>query len=502
MQARDRRFDGVFYVAVQSTGIYCRPICRVRIPMQRNCRFYALAAQAEQAGFRPCLKCRPERAPGAANIELSQSLAHAALAMLMQSGVSLHAVCARLGISARHLRRLFVREFALAPVQFLQTQRLLLAKQLLCDTALPVSEVAHASGFLSARRLYTLFAQRYRLSPQALRKHQAPVLRHEPELCLRLDFRPPFDWARVLQFFAARALPGIEHIELDPPSYRRSVRIPKDQSHVEGWLVLTPEPGHSSVQLRIASSLAPVLAVVLQRVRRVFDLDAEPQVIAAGLASAFAAAPQPIRTALQALPTPRLPGAFDAFELSVRAVLGQQITVAAARTLALRLVQRFGDSLGTNIVHAAPPKLTHHFPSAERLARASAEELGELGIIGQRARAILALAQWHSEGQWPDTLDPHALCARLRQLPGIGPWTAHYIAMRTLSWSDAWPEGDIVMLNRLGLPNTRAGRTLAQTWAQAAQPWRSYALLALWQCSDTQLNTPTSRRAPTKKATS
>ena len=471
LKARDARFDGRLFVGVTSTGIYCRPVCRVRTPRRENCRFFATPALAEAARFRPCLKCRPETAPGPAvpwsTMDASRTLALQA-AHWLDTRVgdgrppAIAALAERLGVSDRHLRRIFAAEHGVTPLQYLQTRRLLLAKQLLTDTPLPVTAVAHASGFLSLRRFNAAFATAYRMNPTALRQGPRPADADADGVVVRLALRPPYDHAALLRFLAARAVPGVEQV--DGTTVGRSVRAGVLHD-APGWLAARFDVHEPLVHLRFAAALAPASARVIASVRRWLDLDADPATIDAALAD------------LPGDPGQRLPGSVDAFEMAVRAVLGQQVTVAAARTLARRLVDRFGAPAPTPL-----PGIDRFFPSPERLATTPVDAIAELGIIRARAGAITALAT-----AWPQLAErlaadrtPERLVDALCALPGIGPWTAHYVAMRATGWPDAFPPKDVAVLNALrqshGTASPKAAEQLAARW----QPWRSYAVLRLW----------------------
>ncbi|WP_298825207.1 Ada metal-binding domain-containing protein [uncultured Piscinibacter sp.] len=474
LAARDARFDGRLFVGVTSTGVYCRPICRVRTPQRRNCRFFETPAQAEAASFRPCLKCRPEIAPGAGMpwsvMDASRTLARqAALELNMQAAsgeaASLAALAGRLGVSDRHLRRIFAAEQGVTPMQYLQTRRLLLAKQLLTDTTMPVAQVALASGFRSLRRFNAAFAEQYRMSPSRLRgaADEAPRSGEAPDaVTLTLAYRAPFDHAALLRFVAQRAIPGIE--EVDGVSIRRTLRA-GCLAEAPGWVEARFELERDRVQLRFAPALAASSARMVAAARHWLDLDASPASIDAALISLPGAAGI------------RLPGSLDALELAVRAVLGQQVSVAAARTLARRVVERFGTPLATPW-----PSLARQFPQPEVLAAAPLAEIAALGIVRQRAGALIALAD-----AWPglETLmspatDPDDFIAALCELPGIGPWTAHYIAMRAFGWPDAFPPNDVAVLKAMHARFGTASQRDAHAQAQAWRPWRAYAVLRLW----------------------
>lgn len=468
VKARDARFDGRLFVGVTSTGIYCRPVCRVRTPRRENCRFFETHAQAEAAAFRPCLKCRPEIAPGLSAMDSSRQLADAAARRIehaVHAGqpIALPQLAARLGVTDRHLRRIFQAEHGVSPHAYLNTQRLLLAKQLLTDTALPVTQVALASGFGSLRRFNAAFAEHYRLAPSALRSTQANARR--PPVLLRLAYRPPYDHAALLSFYAARQLAGVELVE--GLELRRTLGWLHEGQRLHGWIACRFVPERHEVQVQAAPALAPVLGAVLQAVRHALDLDADPARI------------DPVLARVPGPPCPgiRLPGAVDGFELAVRVILGQQVTVKAARTLAERLIQRFGTPVQTPW-----PALHHIFPDAATLAAASADSIGELGIVRQRVRALQALAAEVASGR----LSLHRAApldetlAALRALPGIGPWSAQLIAMRALAWPDAWPAADIGLMNALGTRDPREVEARAEPW----RPWRAYALMKLWRAQE------------------
>ncbi len=482
LAARDARFDGRLFVGVTSTGIYCRPICRVRTPLRKNCRFFETPAQAEAAAFRPCMKCRPEIAPGAglpwSVMDASRTLACQAADTLAAQATNgdatgLAALAARLGVSDRHLRRIFQTEHGVAPLQYLQTRRLLLAKQLLTDSTLPVAQVALASGFNSLRRFNAAFVENYRMSPGRLRgeaEGDAPVeTRETTAIAVKLAYRPPFDTNTLLRFLAQRAVPEVEVV--DALRVRRSLRAGSVAS-VAGWVEVefsSDARRAAVVQLRFAPELAAASARLIASVRRWLDLDAEPQTIAAALVD------------LPGTSGLRLPGALDPFELAVRAVLGQQVTVAGARTLARRLVERFGAPIATPWAD-----VIRTFPAPETLADAPAEHIAELGIIRTRANAVRGLAQ-----SWPAIEPllaarsrPEPLIEQLCEIKGIGPWTAHYIAMRALGWPDAFPPNDVALLKAM---RQRFGTTTqceAEARARAWQPWRAYAVLRLWNSLD------------------
>ena len=469
--AHDARFDGAFFIGVTSTGIYCRPVCRVKTPRRENCRFFAHASQAEGAGFRPCLRCRPELAPQTlawSAQDASALLAQHAARLLDSPDAwgdevpSVAGLAARLGVSDRHLRRVFEAELGVSPMDWLQTRRLLAAKQLLADTRLPVAQVALAAGFASLRRFNAAFAAQYRMSPTALRRDGSEPAPRDG-IAVTLGYRPPYDVREMLQFLQQRGIAGVEQIDQSTHTVARTLRLDDD---TRGWIACRFEPEQHRVQVRVADSLAPQLPRVIARVRAWLDLDADPAAIHAVLGADF-----------PALAGLRVPGTLDGFELAVRAVVGQQVTVAAARTLTTRLVERFGTPLATPI-----DGLTRLFPSPAALAAASGDELGQLGLVRQRQAAIHALAQAVSSGQirLHAGADVAATMDALKALPGIGAWTADYIALRALRWPDAFPSGDVALQKALSPDGQRLTARAAEGRAERWRPWRAYAVIRAW----------------------
>jgi AraC family transcriptional regulator, regulatory protein of adaptative response / DNA-3-methyladenine glycosylase II len=468
LRTHDSRFDGRFFVGVSSTGIYCRPVCAVRTPKRQNCHFFPSAAAAEAAGFRPCLRCRPELAPGDSSVDARARLARAAAGLIEEGACDdggVDELAARLGVTGRHVRRVFQGEYGVSPVEYAQTQRLLMAKRLLTDTTLPVIEVAMASGFGSLRRLNALFHARYRLSPTGLRK-QAGAGGHHDDLTVRLGFRPPLDWGALLGFLGQRCVEGVE--EVDGGAYRRTVRLSRHGTLHHGWFEARLGRRHDALEVTLDASLLKVLPQVLARVRRLFDLSCHPAEIASALGALA-----------EERPGLRVPAAFDGFECAVTAILGQQVTVRSARTLAGRFVRRFGDEVATPF-----PALARIFPSPQRIAELEPSAVAELGIVATRARSILAVATALVEGRLrlESDADVQATLAALRSLPGIGEWTAQYIAMRALSWPDAFPHTDHGVRKALQGREPRQVLELAEAW----RPWRAYAVMHLWSSLEGQ----------------
>ncbi len=463
--ARDTRFDGLFYVGVTTTGIYCRPICTARTPSPGRCRFFSNSALAEQEGFRPCLRCRPELAPGHAPVDAVPRMARAAARRIeagaLNDGRGLERLAQDLGTSTRQLRRAVRREFGVSPVELAQTQRLLLAKQLLTESNLPIIQVAFASGFDSVRRFNALFRSHYRLTPTRMRR---ATTRHAGD-CVRLTlaFRPPLAWHELLRFLKGRATQGVE--EVDGDTYARTAVVGGHR----GWLKVKPSPGRNTLSIEVATSLVPALPEVLARVKSLFDLNARPDVIALHLADDTR-----LGRVAATCPGLRVPGAFDGLELAVRAILGQRVSVKAATSLAGRLAGRLGEPIETPV-----PVLNRLFPLPARLADVEESELRSLGISGPRAATIRAIAQAVLSRQidLEPSPDPEAVIAELVRLPGIGDWTAHYIAMRALRWPDAFPAGDLGLLKAMGGKSVQRLREAGEAW----RPWRAYAAMYLWE---------------------
>jgi AraC family transcriptional regulator of adaptative response / DNA-3-methyladenine glycosylase II len=471
LSARDSRFDGVFFVGVTSTHVYCRPICPVKTPKQLNCRFFDTPQEAEQAGFRPCLRCRPELAPGSAPVDDAQRIAQLMVQRLeeghLDEKAGLEAIADQFELSSRQIRRIIHKELGVPPIQLLLTRRLLLAKQLLTETTLPITEVAFASGFSSLRRFNDAFNRRYGMPPTRLRKKAtdgtAATIDGQTST-LQLSYRPPYDWKGILAFLAARALNGVEHVT--DSSYARTVKL----GEAKGWIRVTQSEKADALRVEFTHTLTPALPALLSRVRWLFDLNARPDLIAKHLRKDVRLA-----SAVRMNPGMRVPGAFNGFELGLRAILGQQVTVRAATTIACRFVEAFGEPMVTPFA-----ELNRLTPVAARVAAASVDDIARHGIVAARSRSIIALAQAQKSGQL--CLDggahqnPDDSINRLTELPGIGQWTAHYIAMRALRWPDAFPKEDIAVRNNLGGVTAKEAEVLSQPW----RPWRSYAVMHVW----------------------
>ena len=459
LSSRDPRFDGLLYVGVASTGIYCRTVCNSRRPLRKNCTFYGNRATAEQAGFRPCLRCRPELAPGNARVDSRNRLA-VALSRRIEEGalneMDVPALAAEMGISDRHLRRVIQDEFGVSPNKLLETQRLLTAKLLLTDTALPITEVAFASGFSSLRRFNDAFKVNYRLNPTQFRRGSGAV-KAGSSFMFQLAYRPPLDWDGLLDFLSRRLYAGVEAVRDD--SYLRTVRL----GGRTGWIRVRPGKKHNAVSVELSPGLGRAIPAVLMRVRRLFDLGAEPERISTRLGKIAAKCPGM-----------RLPGAFDGYEVAIRAVLGQQISVKAATTIAGRFAAAYGEP-----VQMPFPDLHLLMPTAARVAKSSDIAMMKIGVTAARARTVLGVSRAMEKS--PNLLEPgadvEAAMARIKALPGIGEWTAQYLGMRAFSWPDAFPATDLGIRKALGLVDERKIVAHAETW----RPWRGYAAMHLWR---------------------
>lgn len=486
LRTRDARFDGRIFVGVTTTGIYCRPVCPAGTAKFANCRFFPSAAAAQEAGFRPCLRCRPETAPdfgawrGTSNT-VSRGLALIAEGALDGDGASVDSLAARLGIGERQLRRLFDQHLGASPVTVAQTRRVLLAKQLIHDTRLPMGEIALAAGFGSVRRFNETFQRLFKRPPSALRRKTVTSLREgsvaADGVTVRLRYRPPYDWPSMLAFLQARAIAGIEWIEGE--RYCRTFAQDGELGTVE--ISHLPERESLSVNIRVDDLRA--LPAVIARVRRVFDLGADVAEIGAHLAQDPLLAPL-----IAARPGLRAPGGWDGFELAMRAILGQQVTVEAARQLAGHLVQLCGAVLPP--VQRTQPALIHAFPTA---AQVKAADLTLLGMPNARKTALISLAEAALAD--PDLFQPLAsveeTVARLRAIRGVGEWTAHYIALRAVRETDAFPASDIGLLRGAARNGTRPSPAELQDRAEPWRPWRAYAAQHLWAADAARSNSHT-----------
>jgi len=456
--ARDARFDGRFFIGVTSTGVYCRPVCPARSPKPKNVLYFPSAAAAAEAGFRPCLRCRPEASPGTpawlgASASVSRALKLIGESALDGGGVD--QLAARLGIGSRHLRRLFLRYVGATPVAVAQTRRVHFAKKLIDETSLSMAQIAMASGFGSIRRFNAIFQKFYQRAPGDLRRVSPSktstnsLISHIGNYRLRLAYRPPYDWASLIEFLAARAIPGVETVS--PGEYRRTIGL----DGFTGEISVRPVEGRHCLELNIRYPDPAALFRIVERVRGIFDLGADPAEAAAHLKKDLH-----LKTALRSYPGLRVPGCWDGFEIAVRAILGQQVSVKAATTIAGRLAAKFGspETGGAGVL----------FPTASALAEA---DLSRVGLTGQKIRSIRELAAAVNRGEIPfdRSIDTEQFEKRITAIPGIGPWTAQYIAMR-LGEPDAFPAADLYL---------RGVAAQADAW----RPWRAYAAMYIWKCS-------------------
>ncbi len=472
--ARDPRFDGQFYIGVTTTGIYCRPICPVTSPKPQNVRFFPTAAAAAEAGFRPCLRCRPECAPGTPAWNGTSTTVRRGLRLIAGGaldGGDVESLAERLGVTSRHLRRLFTQHLGASPLAVAHTQRLHFAKRLIDDTRLPMSHISVAAGYGSVRRFNDAFLKSYGRSPRDLRRAgrgdaATPVKGNPPALTLRLPYRAPFNWRAMLGFFGPRATPGVECV--DGETYRRALAI--DGRHLV--LGIRPADREGFLALELDGAATESLFEVIQRAREVFDLDAPVADIGAALGR------DPALCRLLARHAGiRVPGAWSGFEITVRAILGQQVSVKGATTLAGRIAERYGEPLALE-GRAPGDALTRLFPTPERLLRA---RFTRIGLVRSRADTIrqVAAAVLGGDLQFDAAQDPVEFCRALCRLKGIGDWTAQYVAMRALKHPDAWPATDLGLLKALRHPERMRPADLARR-AERWRPWRAYAATLLW----------------------
>lgn len=468
VKSRDERYDGRFFTGVLTTGIYCRPICPAPRPKTENVRFFTSAAAAEEAGLRPCLRCRPESSPGTPDWVGTSATVNRALRLINQGVMDeydLSELASRLHVGERQLRRLFGQHVGASPIAVAQNRRVLFAKKLITETRLPMTEIAFSAGFSSIRRFNDVIQKLYGRAPTALRKEgrqNGVQLCQQAHLQLKLAYRPPYDWQAILQFLGARAIPGVECV--DGEQYRRTVKM----GEVVGTILVENEPQKHNLRLTISSNLSRNLIQIVDRVRNLFDLRADPMEIGKCLAQ-----DKRLTAFVQRRPGLRVPGAWDGFEVAVRAILGQQVSVKGATTLSGRLVAACG-----TVIETDDPHLTHLFPTPYQLSEA---DLSGLGLTGQRIGAIRSLAQAVQDEELvlSTAVSLDELIAQLIQLPGIGDWTAHYIAMRVFGEPDAFPAGDLVLRKVMGKETPVTTREL-QRMSEAWRPWRAYAAMQLW----------------------
>ena len=460
--SKDARFDGKFFTAVLTTGIFCRPICPARAPKEENVRYYQNAVQAQEAGFRPCKRCLPELAPQAQMpIQIKQ------LTVALEQGDTINEVCSKFSISERQLRRIFIKNYGLAPSKYLHNKKLLLACKLLKTTNLTISDIAFASGFTSIRRFNEAIKNTYQCTPSDIKRQPRTTIQTITPVTIELAYRPPFDWPLMLSFFRLRQLNSVEQV--DDTSYRRTFSI----AGVKGWLEVVALPHKSALKLTVQLEDYRHLNTVILRVRRMFDLDADMEIIHQQLSKH-----QQLHALIKKYPGLRLPGCWDKFEFSIRAILGQQISVKAATTLANRISERYGNTAINN-----PFELTHIFPDVTALANADYQNIGLTQSRISTLRNWLDFYQQHS-GLLSCYNNIDELEKQLINIKGIGPWTVNYLAMRGLSDPDAFPCADLGIIKALTTthnnaeikPTNKEILALSEQW----RPWRAYAAIYLW----------------------
>ena len=464
-KTRDARYDGRFFVGVKTTGIYCRPVCPT-MPKEKNCVYFESQAAAEKAGFRPCLLCRPELAPGYAPIDFRKNTAYRAKRMFeekISSEKPIEEVCEVIGCTNRHLRRVFHEEFGVTPIEYLQTCRLLLAKELLTDTGISMTDVAYASGFRSIRRFNTLFKEKYHLTPSSFRKKAAGKV--PGEIIVKVGYRKPFLYEPLLKFIADRTIEGMEKVEKGV--YTRTISIRKGNKKYSGLLHISNNEKKSCLNLTISEGLLPVLPELMAKVKNQFDLYASPEEIYEGLS--------PINTVVPgAFPKgTRIPGSMDDFEICVRAVIGQLVSVKGARTTLKKFVETFGEKL--------PEDNMYLFPTCDQFAGHAAditEMLGPLGITKMKAYAIEGAARYLMENPGPfrDSPDVERKIRDLMAIKGIGPWTAEYISMRTMQNTNILLDRDYGIKKMMDAFPALKDKKLQESW----NPWKTYITVGLW----------------------
>jgi AraC family transcriptional regulator of adaptative response / DNA-3-methyladenine glycosylase II len=466
--SRDPRFDGKFFIGVVGSMVYCRPICPAPTAKEKNCRYFPSAAAASAAGFRPCLRCRPESSPGTPAWLGTSNTVSRALRLIGEGGLEdggVEVLAERLGVGSRHLRRLFLRHLGATPTAVAQTRRLHFAKKLIDETQLPMSQIALAAGFGCVRRFNAGIRKVYHRTPTQIRRLARQTLaRHSTvqpgnQYRFRLHFRPPYHWQGMLDFLAARATPGVEVVEAG--SYRRTISL----HGRSGYFEVSLDDSRPALVVRIEFGDPHSLIFIVERIRAMFDLNADWAAIVQSLKSDPALAAR-----VEADAGLRVPGCWNGFELATRAILGQQITVKGATSMAGRMVSAFGKPF------TGARGLTHLFPSPEVLAEA---HLGNIGLTGARAETIRALARAVRAGRvnFEGVVDSDAFLSRLCEIPGIGKWTAQYVAMRALGEPDAFPSTDLGLLRALTLQTPRELEDRAEAW----RPWRAYAAMYLWR---------------------
>lgn len=472
--SKDERFDGKFFAGITTTGIYCRPICKARLPKKENCVFFKTKAEAEKAGFRPCLICRPELAPEYSIVNAKKTIAEQTLSMLNQNACDenvLENISKKLGYSDRHIRRVFQEEFNVSPIEYLQTNRLLLAKKLLTDTKLSIQDVAIGSGFKSLRNFNNSFKKHYKIAPSYFRKREKQKDTTNDEIIVYLSYKPPYDWDSLLYFLKMREVKDMEIIT--DKTYTRAISIQGKNETFEGYIKVENKEDKNALKVGVSYGLIKILSVVLNKVKNLFDLTSNPEIIYDNIKSL-----NEIKPNLCKIGT-RVPGAINVFEIAVRAVLGQLVSIKTACTLVKRFVEKFGKKINTGIdgISIAFPE-----PKAILDIENAVEEMKSIGIHYAKGNAILELAKYYNkiENDYSQLADIQEEIVKLKAIKGIGNWTANYIAMRAMNYTDSFLATDYGVVKALEPIKPKEIEKISAKWS----PWRSYITVNIWNSLD------------------
>lgn len=472
--SKDERFDGKFFAGITTTGIYCRPICKARLPKKENCVFFKTKAEAEKAGFRPCLICRPELAPEYSIVNAKKTIAEQTLSMLNQNACDenvLENISKKLGYSDRHIRRVFQEEFNVSPIEYLQTNRLLLAKKLLTDTKLSIQDVAIGSGFKSLRNFNNSFKKHYKIAPSYFRKREKQKDTTNDEIIVYLSYKPPYDWDSLLYFLKMREVKDMEIIT--DKTYTRAISIQGKNETFEGYIKVENKEDKNALKVGVSYGLIKILSVVLNKVKNLFDLTSNPEIIYDNIKSL-----NEIKPNLCKIGT-RVPGAINVFEIAVRAVLGQLVSIKTACTLVKRFVEKFGKKINTGIdgISIAFPE-----PKAILDIENAVEEMKSIGIHYAKGNAILELAKYYNKigNDYSQLADIQEEIVKLKAIKGIGNWTANYIAMRAMNYTDSFLATDYGVVKALEPIKPKEIEKISAKWS----PWRSYITVNIWNSLD------------------
>ena len=472
--SKDERFDGKFFAGITTTGIYCRPICKARLPKKENCVFFKTKAEAEKAGFRPCLICRPELAPEYSIVNAKKTIAEQTLSMLNQNACDenvLENISKKLGYSDRHIRRVFQEEFNVSSIEYLQTNRLLLAKKLLTDTKLSIQDVAIGSGFKSLRNFNNSFKKHYKIAPSYFRKREKQKDTTNDEIIVYLSYKPPYDWDSLLYFLKMREVKDMEIIT--DKTYTRAISIQGKNETFEGYIKVENKEDKNALKVGVSYGLIKILSVVLNKVKNLFDLTSNPEIIYDNIKSL-----NEIKPNLCKIGT-RVPGAINVFEIAVRAVLGQLVSIKTACTLVKRFVEKFGKKINTGIdgISIAFPE-----PKAILDTENAVEEMKSTGIHYAKGNAILELAKYYNKigNDYSQLADIQEEIVKLKAIKGIGNWTANYIAMRAMNYTDSFLATDYGVVKALEPIKPKEIKKISEKWS----PWRSYITVNIWNSLD------------------